>query len=42
MNVIETLLQRNATFASGPRFSAALKIIPSMKTMVIGWPDDAA
>jgi carbonic anhydrase len=36
MSVIETLTQRNEAFASS-RFSADLKIMPSMKTMIIGW-----
>jgi carbonic anhydrase len=35
MTVIETLTQRNEAFASS-RFSADLKIMPSMKTMIIG------
>jgi carbonic anhydrase len=38
MAVIDTLTQRNAAFASS-RFSADLKIIPSMKTMIIGCVD---
>ena len=38
MSVIETLTQRNEAFASS-RFSADLKIVPSMKTMIIGCVD---
>jgi len=38
MSVIETLTQRNEAFASS-RFSAGLKIMPSMKTMIIGCVD---
>jgi carbonic anhydrase len=38
MNVIDTLTQRNEAFASS-RFSAELKIIPSLKTMIIGCVD---
>ena len=38
MNVIDTLTQRNAAFAR-TRFSANLKIIPSLKTMIIGCVD---
>jgi carbonic anhydrase len=38
MTVIDTLAQRNAAFASS-QFSADLKIIPSMKTMIIGCAD---
>ncbi|MFK3970979.1 carbonic anhydrase [Pseudomonas sp. NPDC087358] len=38
MNVIDDLLQRNATFAS-TEFNAGLKIMPSMKTVVIGCVD---
>ena len=38
MTVIETLTQRNEAFASS-RFSADLKIMPSMKTMIIGCVD---
>jgi carbonic anhydrase len=38
MNVIDTLSQRNEAFASS-RFSADLKIIPSLKTMIIGCVD---
>src|SRR5436309_7592487 len=38
MTVIDTLAQRNAAFARS-RFSADLKIIPSMKTMIIGCAD---
>jgi carbonic anhydrase len=38
MSVIDTFLQRNETFAR-ERFSADLKIIPSLKTMVIGCVD---
>jgi len=38
MSVIETLTQRNEAFASS-RFSADLKIMPSMKTMIIGCVD---
>jgi len=36
--VIDTLLQRNEGFASN-RFSADLKIMPSLKTMIIGCVD---
>ncbi len=38
MNVIETLTQRNEAFVSS-RFSADLKIMPSMRTMIIGCVD---
>src|SRR5258707_13067424 len=38
MNVIETLPQRNEAFVSS-RFSADLKIMPSMRTMIIGCVD---
>ena len=38
MSVIETLTQRNEAFANS-RFSADLKIMPSMKTMIIGCVD---
>ena len=38
MTVIDTLIQRNEAFA-GSRFSADLKIMPSMKTMIIGCVD---
>jgi hypothetical protein len=38
MSVIETLTQRNEAFASS-RFSADLKIMPSMKTMIISCVD---
>ena len=38
MTVIETLARRNEAFASN-RFSADLKIIPSMKTMIVGCVD---
>lgn len=38
MNVIEDLVQRNAAFASTD-FDATLKIMPSMKTVVIGCVD---
>jgi carbonic anhydrase len=38
LSVIETLTQRNEAFASS-RFSADLKIMPSMKTMIIGCVD---
>src|SRR6266436_6115525 len=38
MTVIETLTQRNEAFASS-RFSADLKIMPSMKTTIIGCVD---
>lgn len=38
MTVIDTLTQRNHTFAS-EHFSKDLKIIPSLKTMVIGCVD---
>jgi len=38
MSVIETLTQRNQAFANS-RFSADLKIMPSMKTMIIGCVD---
>src|SRR5260221_13104163 len=38
MSVIETLTQRNEAFASS-RFSAELKIMPSMKTMIFGCVD---
>jgi carbonic anhydrase len=38
MNVIEDLVQRNAAFASN-EFDASLKIMPSMKTVVIGCVD---
>ncbi len=38
MNIIETLLKRNETFCEHD-FSAALNIVPSMKTMIIGCVD---
>ncbi len=38
MQVIDTLLQRNAAFADAG-FDAGLKIIPSLKTMVVGCVD---
>ncbi|WP_213991509.1 carbonic anhydrase [Sodalis sp. dw_96] len=38
MNVIDTLLKRNKTFAATD-FNAALNIVPSMKTMIIGCVD---
>jgi len=38
MTVIDTLARRNEAFASS-RFSADLKIIPSMKTMIVGCVD---
>lgn len=38
MTVIDTLTQRNEAFADS-RFSADLKIMPSMKTMIIGCVD---
>jgi len=38
MNVIDTLTQRNEAFAHS-RFSAELKIMPSLKTMIIGCVD---
>jgi carbonic anhydrase len=38
MTVIDTLTQRNEVFAAS-RFSADLKIMPSMKTMIIGCVD---
>ncbi len=38
MNVIDTLTQRNATYAR-TRFSADLKRMPSLKTMIIGCVD---
>ena len=38
MNLVETLTERNATFAR-TRFSPALKIIPSKKTLIIGCVD---
>jgi carbonic anhydrase len=38
MNVIETLTRRNEVFA-GNRFSAGLRMMPSMKTMIIGCVD---
>ena len=38
MNVIDTLTQRNEAFANS-RFSAELKIMPSLKTMIIGCVD---
>jgi carbonic anhydrase len=38
MNVINTLTQRNEAFANS-RFSAGLKIMPSLKTMIIGCVD---
>ena len=38
MNVIDTLTQRNEAFANS-RFSAELKIRPSLKTMIIGCVD---
>src|SRR5258707_11266506 len=38
MNVIEPLTQRNEAFVSS-RFSADLKIMPSMRTMIIGCVD---
>ncbi len=40
MTVIDTLARRNEAFASS-RFSADLKIIPSMKTMIVGCVDPA-
>ncbi len=39
MNVIDTLTQRNQTFANSDSFSADLKIMPSMKTVIIGCVD---
>lgn len=38
MDVINTLVRRNEAFASS-RFSADLKIMPSLKTMIIGCVD---
>jgi carbonic anhydrase len=38
MTVLDNLLERNATFAAS-RFSPALKIIPTQKTMIIGCVD---
>ena len=38
MTVIDTFTQRNEAFADS-RFSADLKIMPSMKTMIIGCVD---
>ena len=38
MSVIETLTERNEVFAAS-RFSRDLKIMPSMKTMIIGCVD---
>jgi carbonic anhydrase len=38
MSVIDALTQRKEAFASS-RFSADLKIIPSLKTMIIGCVD---
>ena len=38
MTVIDTLARRNEAFACS-RFSADLKIIPSMKTMIVGCVD---
>ncbi|HEX4340720.1 MAG TPA: carbonic anhydrase [Polyangiaceae bacterium] len=38
MTLIETLLERNGTFSKS-RFSPALKIIPTEKTMIIGCVD---
>jgi carbonic anhydrase len=38
MNVIDDLIQRNAAFA-GEAFDAELKMMPSMKTVVIGCVD---
>lgn len=38
MSVVDTLLERNATFAES-RYSAELKIIPTRKTMIIGCVD---
>lgn len=38
MTTIDTLIQRNATLAS-TRFSAGLKMMPSMKTTIIGCVD---
>ncbi len=39
MSVIDILTQRNQAFADSSRFSAELKIIPSMKTMIVGCVD---
>ena len=38
MTIIDTLMQRNTTFAS-TRFSAGLKMMPSKKTTIIGCVD---
>jgi carbonic anhydrase len=38
MSVIDTLLQRNDSFATS-EFSSGLSIVPSMKTMIIGCVD---
>jgi carbonic anhydrase len=38
MTILETLIQRNETFVNS-RFSPELKIMPSMKTMIIGCVD---
>jgi carbonic anhydrase len=38
MNLIETLTERNTAFASS-RFSAGLKMMPSLKTTIIGCVD---
>ncbi|WP_397448028.1 carbonic anhydrase [Pseudomonas sp. NA-150] len=39
MNVIESLTQRNDAFANSSDFNADIKILPSMKTMIIGCID---
>lgn len=39
MSVIDELTQRNLTYPASNRFSSNLKIIPSMKTMIIGCVD---
>ena len=38
MNVVETLLARNAAFAT-ERFDASLKILPKLKTLIVGCVD---
>jgi carbonic anhydrase len=38
MTVMDTLTRRNEAFASS-RFSADLKIMPSLKTLIIGCVD---
>jgi carbonic anhydrase len=39
MNVIDELTQRNAAFATSPDFSENLKIMPKLKTVIIGCID---